>query len=69
LRAAQNLILGSKARALLDGRAHVTPADIRALAFPVLRHRILLSYRAEAEGLTVEKIIEQVLDHVKSPIT
>ena len=69
LRAAQNLILGSKARALLDGRAHVSPADIQALAFPVLRHRILLSYRAEAEGLTVETIIEQVLDHVKSPIT
>ncbi len=50
-RAAPNLVLGSKARALLQGRAHVTPADIRALAVPVLRHRILVNYRAEAEGV------------------
>ena len=69
IRAAQNLILGSKARALLQGRAHVTAADIQALAAPVLRHRILLSYRAEAEGITVEKVIEQVLDHVKPPVS
>ena len=69
LRAAQNLILGAKARALLEGRAHVSPADILALAAPVLRHRILLSYRAEAEGITVEKIIDQIIDHVKPPIT
>lgn len=68
IRAAQNLILGSKARALLEGRAHVTTGDIRALAAPVLRHRILLSYRAEAEGITVEKVIEQIVDHVKPPV-
>ena len=68
IRAAQNLILGSKARALLQGRAHVTVGDIQALAAPVLRHRVLLSYRAEAEGITVEKVIEQVVDHVKPPV-
>jgi MoxR-like ATPase len=68
LRAAQNLILGGKARALLEGRAHVNPSDILALAAPVLRHRILLSYRAEAEGITVEKVIQQIIDHVKPPI-
>ena len=68
LRAAQNLILGAKARALLEGRAHVSPADIQALSAPVLRHRILLSYRAEAEGITVENVIDQILDHVKMPI-
>ncbi len=60
-RAAQNLVLGAKARALLQGRAHVTPDDIRALAVPVLRHRILVNYRAEAEGVTVENIVERLL--------
>ena len=47
----------------------LTTADIQALAAPVLRHRILLSYRAEAEGITVEKVIEQVLEHVRPPVT
>ncbi len=60
-RAAQFLVLGAKARALLKGRAHVTPEDIRALAAPVLRHRILVNYRAEAEGITVGNIIERLV--------
>jgi MoxR-like ATPase len=60
-RAAQNLVLGGKARALLQGRAHVTPDDIKALAVPVLRHRILVNYRAEAEGVTVENVVERLL--------
>ena len=64
-RAAQNLVLGAKARALLQGRAHVTPDDIRALAVPVLRHRILVNYRAEAEGVTVENIVERLLAMAK----
>ena len=64
LRAAQFLVLGAKARALLEGRFHVTPDDIRALAPPVLRHRVLLSYRAEAEGVTVETVIERLLEAV-----
>jgi MoxR-like ATPase len=60
-RAAQNLVLGGKARALLQGRAHGTPEDIKALAIPVLRHRILVNYRAEAEGVTVENVVERLL--------
>ena len=64
-RAAQYLTLGAKARALLEGRAYVTKPDIIALAAPVLRHRVLVNYRAEAEGVTVGKIIERVLEHVK----
>lgn len=66
LRAAQFLILGGKARALLEGRAHVTTDDIRCLAGPVLRHRILTNYRAEAAGVTVENVIQRLLETVKS---
>jgi MoxR-like ATPase len=65
LRAAQYLILGGKARALLSGRANVTWEDVRALAAPVLRHRILINYRAEAAGMTVETIIGRLLETVK----
>ncbi|MGB8167068.1 MAG: MoxR family ATPase [Chthoniobacteraceae bacterium] len=64
-RAAQFLTLGAKARALLQGRAHVTQDDIKALAAPVLRHRVLVNYRAEAEGVSVGKVIERVLASVK----
>lgn len=60
-RAAQALVLGAKAQALWHGRAHVTPGDIRGLAAPVLRHRILLNYRAEAEGATVEEVIQKLV--------
>jgi MoxR-like ATPase len=62
LRAGQYLVLGAKVRALLQGRAHVTVEDIHALARPTLRHRILLNYRAEAEGITVEHVIERLLE-------
>jgi len=64
-RAAQYLTLGAKARALLDGRAYVTKPDIIALAAPVLRHRVLVNYRAEAEGVSIGKVIERVLESVK----
>jgi len=64
-RAAQFLTLGAKARALLLGRSHVTAEDIRVLAAPVLRHRILVNYRAEAEGVNVETIIRRLLETVK----
>jgi MoxR-like ATPase len=67
LRAAQSLVLGAKARALLGGRFHVTPDDVRALAHPTLRHRILLGYRAEADGVTVDAVIDRLLEHVKGP--
>jgi MoxR-like ATPase len=67
-RAGQFLVLGAKARALLKGRAHVTVEDIRTLAYPVLRHRILLNYRAEAEGISVEKVVEKLLQTIKPPL-
>jgi len=66
-RAPQCLILGGKARALLQGRAHVTVDDIRALALPVFRHRILLNYRAEAEGIRVDALIRRLLETVPAP--
>jgi MoxR-like ATPase len=67
LRAAQYLVLGAKARALLSGRAHVTIADLRALVHAVFRHRILVSYRAEAEGVGVETVVNRLLETVKEP--
>ena len=68
LRAGQFLVLGGKARALLDGRSHVTKEDISALAEPVLRHRVLLNYRAEAEGVSVEDCVEELLKSVKASV-
>ena len=65
LRGGQYLVLGAKVRALLQGRAYVTQEDIQTLAHPTLRHRILINYRAEAEGITVEKVIDRLLDTVK----
>ena len=67
-RASQFLILGAKARALLQGRAHVSADDINALALPVLRHRILLNYRAEAEGIRVDEVIRRLLAATKAPV-
>ena len=67
LRAGQALILGSKARALLQGRSHVTPDDVKALAVPVLRHRILPNFKAEAEGVDADKVVEKLLETVPVP--
>ncbi len=64
LRAGQFLVLGGKARALLHGRAHVSIDDIKAVALSTLRHRILLNYRAEAQGVTVEQVIQKLIDTV-----
>jgi len=61
-RAVQFLILGSKARALLEGRSHVTIEDVQALAAPVLRHRIVVGFAAESEGVTADSIIEQLIE-------
>jgi MoxR-like ATPase len=66
-RAGQFLVLGAKARALFQGRTHVSAEDIRTLAPPVLRHRILVNYRAEAEGTSVEGVIRRLLETVKEP--
>ena len=62
-RAVQFLIVGAKARALLQGRSHVTAADIQALAAPVLRHRIVVGFAAESEGVTADAIIGRIIDN------
>lgn len=67
VRAAQYLILGSKARALMKGRYHVSFEDVRALAPPVFRHRILTNFHAESERISTDKIVEQLLDAVPVP--
>jgi MoxR-like ATPase len=61
-RAVQNLVLGAKARALLYGRGHVTTDDVQALAMPVLRHRIVTSFAASAEGVTTDAVVRRILD-------
>jgi MoxR-like ATPase len=63
-RAGQYLILGAKAHAFLDGRPHVSEADIRAVAYPVLRHRVLLNYNAEAEGIATTTVIDRIIEAV-----
>ncbi|KAA0132202.1 MAG: AAA family ATPase [Gimesia sp.] len=68
LRAAQSLILGAKARAVLRGRVHVTQEDIEALLAPVLRHRVLINYRAEAEGITVEQVVQKLIETIPAPV-
>jgi MoxR-like ATPase len=60
-RAVQFLILGGKARALLHGRAYVSTEDIQALAKPVLRHRIVVNFAAESEGVTQDEIIGRLI--------
>ncbi len=67
VRAAQYLVLGGKARALMAGRYHVSFDDIRALAAPVLRHRILKNFHAESERITTDQIITKLLDIVPVP--
>ncbi|HVX63848.1 MAG TPA: MoxR family ATPase [Pirellulales bacterium] len=60
-RAVQNLILGGKARALLHGRTHVSTEDIQTLAKPVLRHRLVVNFAAESEGVTTDHVIDQLI--------
>jgi len=60
-RAGQYLILGAKARALMEGRPHVSEADIRAAAYPVLRHRIIVNFNAEADGVTSTHVIDRII--------
>ena len=67
MRAAQFLVLGGKARALLRGRAHVGFEDVRALVRPVLRHRLLRNFHAESERVSVDDIIDQLLEAVPVP--
>ena len=65
-RAVQFLIVGAKARALLQGRSHVTADDVRILAPPVLRHRIVVGFAAESEGVTPDAVIERILSSTPS---
>jgi len=64
-RASIGLILAAKARALLNGRNHVSAEDINVMAYPILRHRIILNFEAERKGLTTDNAIEHILKNVK----
>ena len=67
VRAAQYLVLGGKARALTRGRYHVSYDDIRSIAHPVLRHRILTNFHAESERVSTDDVIDRLLDSVPTP--
>ena len=66
-RAPQHLVLGGKARALIQGRYNVSFEDVRALAKPVLRHRIIRNFHAESEGVTTDQIVDRLLEAVRPP--
>jgi MoxR-like ATPase len=66
-RASINLALASKARAFLQGRGFVTPEDVRSICYDVMRHRIGLTFEAEAEGITTEHLIKEILSKVEVP--
>jgi MoxR-like ATPase len=68
-RASQYLVLGAKARAVLHGRFHAGVDDIRAVAFPVLRHRIVTNFNAEAEGIKPDDLIRRLIDAVGEDAT
>jgi len=67
LRATQNLLLGAKVRAVFHGRYNVAVEDIQALAYPVLRHRVLTNFYAESEQVTVEQVIDMLLERTQEP--
>ena len=67
VRAAQYLVLAAKARALTSGRYHVTFDDIRSLAHPVLRHRVLINFHAQSEGMSSDMIVDRLLESVPAP--
>ena len=66
-RACQYLILGGKARALLHGRLHVTTDDVRAVAYPVLRHRLVTTFNADAEGITTDDVVRKLIQAIPLP--
>ena len=69
LRATQCLLLGGKVRAAFRGRYNVAVEDIRALAHPVLRHRVLTNFYAESDGVSVENIIDRLMEEVREPVS
>ncbi|EKD27224.1 MAG: hypothetical protein ACD_79C00800G0002 [uncultured bacterium] len=66
-RATINLTLAAKAYAFIQGRGYVTPQDVKAIGYDVLRHRVMVSYEAEAEEMTSEDIIRRIFDEIKVP--
>ena len=66
-RAGQALVIGAKARALLDGRTVAAPSDVRAVALPVLRHRLVLNFQAEADGVDADQVVGRLLESVPEP--
>ncbi len=64
-RACQALLMGAKANALLDGRVHVSTDDIRYVAYPVLRHRLVTTFAAESDGVTTDHLIEKLANHIQ----
>ena len=67
IRATMNLVLAAKARALMEGRYHVTAEDLKKLALPILRHRVLPNYYAESDGVSVDDILSSMLDSLPVP--
>jgi len=67
IRATMNLVLAAKARALMEGRYHVTADDLKKLAPPILRHRVLPNYFAESDGVTIDKILGEMLESLPIP--
>ena len=66
-RASINLAIASRAHALIQGRAFATPADVKSVAMDVMRHRVITSYEAQAEGVDADQIVRRVLDHIPVP--
>ncbi|MCA9022406.1 MAG: AAA family ATPase, partial [Planctomycetaceae bacterium] len=67
-RAGQFLILGAKARAILEGRFHVSTEDIKSVAHAVLRHRIVTTFQADSKGLAPDDIIDMLIEHVPNQL-
>jgi MoxR-like ATPase len=61
------LTRAAKGQAFLDGRGYVTPQDIKSIGYDVLRHRLIITYEAEAEDITSERLLQQIFDRVKVP--
>ncbi len=66
-RASIYLLIASKAYAFLQGRGYVVPQDVKTIGMDILRHRVIVSYEAEAEGKTSEDVIKKIFDEVKVP--
>jgi MoxR-like ATPase len=66
-RATINLAIAARASAFLQGRGYVTPQDVKSLAIDVLRHRVMVSYEAEAENITSEDIVNKILETLPVP--